>query len=49
MYEMIDAGLVGSGRGAMRKEDAQGTPSQRHVSPSIPLNDNDQDQVLTFA
>ena len=36
---MIDSGLVGStdfsGRGAARAEDAQGTPTQNHVSPSI--------------
>ena len=32
---MIDSGLVGSGRGAARAEDAQGTPTQSHVSPSI--------------
>ena len=35
----IDSGLVGStdfhGRGAARAEDAQGTPTQRHISPSI--------------
>ena len=36
--EMIDSGLVGStdfGRGSARAEDAQGTPSQSDVSPSI--------------
>ena len=37
---MIDPGLVGptdfhSGRGAARAEDAQGTPTQIHISPSI--------------
>jgi len=36
---VIDAGLVGStdlsGRGAARAEDAQGTPTQSHISPSI--------------
>ena len=32
---MIDSGLEGSGRGAARAEDAQGTPTQSHVSPSI--------------
>jgi len=31
--QVIDAGLVG--RGAERAEDAQGTPTQSHVSPSI--------------
>ena len=32
---MIDSGLVGSGRGTARAEDAQGIPTQSHVSPSI--------------
>ena len=33
----MDSGLVGStdGRGAARAEDAQGTPTQSHISPSI--------------
>ena len=31
---LIDLGLV-SGRGAARAEDAQGTPTQSHISPSI--------------
>jgi len=30
---MIDSGLVG--RGTARAEDAQGTPTQSHISPSI--------------
>jgi len=45
---MIDSGLVGSmdfhsshpqghGRGTTRAEDAQGTPTQSHISPSILL------------
>ena len=37
--QMIDSGLVGSthfsGRGAARAEDAQGTPTQSHILPSI--------------
>jgi len=35
---MLDSGLDGStdfGRGAARAEDAQGTPTQSHTSPSI--------------
>ena len=28
-------GLVGSGRGAARAEDAQGIPTQSHISPSM--------------
>jgi len=34
---VIDSGLVGStvGRGTTRAEDAQGTPTQSHISPSI--------------
>ena len=34
---LIDAGLVGSisGRGAARAKDAEGTPTQSHISPSI--------------
>ena len=32
---MIDSGLVG--RGTARVEDAQGTPTQSHISPSIPV------------
>ena len=35
---VIDSGLVGStdfGRGTVRAEDAQGTPTQSHISPSI--------------
>ena len=34
---LIDSGLVGAtdGRGATRAEDAQGTPTQSHTSPSI--------------
>jgi len=38
LYNVIDAGLVGStdgGRDATRAEDAQGTPAQSHISPSI--------------
>ena len=27
--------LNGSGRGSVRAEDAQGTPTQSHISPSI--------------
>ena len=38
--QLIDSGLVGStdfsvGRGSARAEDAQGTPNQSHISPSI--------------
>jgi len=36
---LIDSGFVGStdlsGRGTTRAEDAQGTPTQSHISPSI--------------
>ena len=32
---MIDPGLLGSGRGTTRAEDARGTPNQSHMSPSI--------------
>jgi len=33
---MLDSGLVGwLGRGAARAEDARGTPTQSHISPSI--------------
>ena len=32
--EVIGSGLVGSGGGAMRAENAQGTPAQSHISPS---------------
>ena len=39
LWGVIDSGLVGStdfyGRGAARAEDAQGTPTQSHISPSI--------------
>ena len=40
MRLMIDSGLDGSteflsGRGAARAEDAQGTPTQSHISPSL--------------
>jgi len=35
LVEVIDSGLVGSERGAARAEDAQGTPTQSQVSPSI--------------
>ena len=37
-HHAIDSGLVGSkklGRGAARAEDAQGTPTQSHIPPSI--------------
>jgi len=32
---LIDSGLVDYGRGAARAEDAQGTLTQSHISPSI--------------
>ena len=32
---LINSGLVGSGSGSARAEDAQGTPTQSHISPSI--------------
>ena len=36
LVEMIDSGLVGStDGGTTRAEDAQGTPTQSHISPSI--------------
>jgi len=39
---VIDSGLVGSsGRGAARAEDAQGTPTQSHTSPSILVYEDD--------
>ena len=35
-HQVIDSGLVGlSGWGTARAEDAQGTPTQSHISPSI--------------
>ena len=36
---VIDSGLVGSGRGTARAEDAQGTSTQSHTSPSILVNE----------
>ena len=33
--QVIDSGMVGAGSGAARAEDAQGTPAQSHISPSI--------------
>ena len=38
---MIDSGLFGSGRGTTRAEDAQGTPTQSHISPSIQVYKDD--------
>jgi len=45
----IDSGLVVStdfrsshGRGSARADDAQGTPTQSHISPSIVYEDNDE-------
>ena len=35
LCEVIDSGLVGSGRGTARAENAQGTPTQSHISPSV--------------
>jgi len=32
--------VIDSGRGAARAEDAQGTPTQSHISPSILVNDD---------
>ena len=32
---VLDSGLVGSGKDAARAKDAEGTPSQSHISPSI--------------
>ena len=40
----FDGLMVGTGRGTARAEDAQGTPTQGHTSPSI-LVDEDGPQV----
>ena len=47
---MIDSGLVGStdfsfitGRGTARAEDAQGTPTQSHILPSILVYEDNPD------
>ena len=45
---VIDSGLVGStdsGRGTARAEDAQGTPTQSHISPSILLYEDNQQSL----
>jgi hypothetical protein len=31
----LDSGLIDSGRGSAKAEDASGTPTQSHISPSI--------------
>ena len=40
----LDSGLVAStgGRGATRAEDAQGTPTQSHIAPSIRVHEDIQ-------
>jgi len=46
IYGLTDSGLVGStdsGRGAARAEGAQGTPTQSHISPSIPVYEDYED------
>ena len=37
LHCVIDSGLVGSTRDTTRAEDAPGTPTQSHISPSIPV------------
>ena len=44
LFEMIDSGLVR--RGTTRAEDAQGTPTQSHASPSILAYEDDSNVVL---
>jgi len=39
MYFVLEALLYTTGRGVARAEDAQGTPTQSHVSPSILYGD----------
>ena len=34
-----------SGRGTARAEDAQGTPTQSHISPSIPVHEDKTDNL----
>ena len=41
--EMIDAGLVW--RGTARAEDAQGTPTQRHISPNILVDEENSAHI----
>ena len=38
---LIESWLVCFGRGTTRAEDAQGTPTQRHISPSILVYEDD--------
>ena len=37
---------AGSGRGAARAEDAEGTPTQSHISPSILVYEDEMFQVV---
>ena len=41
-HPLIDSGLVGSGRGTTRAEDAQGTPTQNNISLSILVYEDKQ-------
>jgi len=41
--EMIDSG---SGRGAARAKDAQGTPTQSHISPSILVYEDEPRKIM---
>ena len=45
---MIDSGLVGStdGRGPTRAEDAQGTLTHSHISPSVRVYEDYHDPVV---
>ena len=43
---MIDSGLVGGG--AARAEDAQGTPTQSHISPSILVYEDNPEKCSNF-
>ena len=40
--------LIDSGRGATRAEDAQGTPTQSHISPSILVYENEEKNPLAL-
>jgi hypothetical protein len=43
----IDSGLVDPGSGAARAEDAEGTPTQSHISPSVLVYQNNK--AFTFS
>ena len=41
-------GMIDSGRGTTRAEDAQGTPTQSHISPSIRVYEEESFRMKTF-